>query len=356
MREKKLHSKVVNKRKRKTAKPSASEEPKKSEGRLKEVKYRREISHESKRSSPQTASKEGPSTVNAEPQQSPNPIYENLPVVPKTEDAPKLSTGKIISSRLKRSNRISTEITSDGAKKLKEDLTAKKEPKPMTKKVASKANSPVKRKKRKKEIADAMIDDKKVDLPAEDPVGKVHNWLLQSISGGRDNFGIMTLTLPKSKSSPVGFAAASKPVQTPRVHKTDRVVQIPKLSQHRSRSAGNLRKEGKKDEKVKLQVVYRPPFKLSLKLRNSAGSVRTRVAPDRPNAQTSRTTRPTRAAVLVPAPVDDIDSNVHTVPSDLDVLLSESEFLFSDAWRCLIFYCRNLPYLEFSAGWLKCSC
>jgi disintegrin and metalloproteinase domain-containing protein 10 len=27
----------------------------------------------------------------------------------------------------------------------------------------------------------------------------------------------------------------------------------------------------------------------------------------------------------------DIDSNIHTVPSDLEVLLSESEFLFSDA-------------------------
>lgn len=321
-----MHSKVVNKRKRKPGKPAVTEEPKKSETRAKEPKtreYRREISHDSKRAPPSTEDKEGPSTVNTDP---PNPIYENLPVVPKTEDAPKLSTGKIISSRLKRSNRISTEITSDGAKKLKEDVSAKKEPKVLTKKVSS----PVKRKKRKKEAAEA--EDKKVDLPAEDPVGKVHNWLLQSISTGRDNFGIMTLTLPKSKSSPVGLSAASKPVQTPRVHKTERVVQIPKLSQHRSRSAGNLRKEGKKDEKVKLQVVYRPPFKLSLKLRNSTGSVRTRIAPDRAGpAQTSRTTRPTRAAVLVPAPVDDIDSNVHTVPSDLDVLLSESEFLFSDA-------------------------
>jgi disintegrin and metalloproteinase domain-containing protein 10 len=28
---------------------------------------------------------------------------------------------------------------------------------------------------------------------------------------------------------------------------------------------------------------------------------------------------------------EDIDSDIHTVPSDLEVLLSESEFLFSDA-------------------------
>lgn len=343
---------MVSRRKKKSSKPEAEEAKKvgrenreKKEGKTRE--FRREVSHDSKqpkRLAPQPEKKEAPSEapppVPAVPPTPPTPIYENLPVISKSEELPKLSTGKIISSRLKRSNRVSTEITSEGAKKFKEDVSAKKDTKGTVvvaaKKVTNRNGSPAKRKKRKKEGVEGEKDEKKVELPADDPVGKVHNWLLQSISNGRDNFGIMTLTLPKSKSSPVGLSAATKPVQTPRiVHKTERVVQIPKLSQPRSRSAGNLRKESKKDakeEKVKLQVVYRPPFKLSLKLRNGTGTVRTRVVPDRSgHASHASRTRPARAAVLMPAAVDDIDSNVHTVPSDLDVLLSESEFLFSDA-------------------------
>lgn len=347
------------------------------------------------------------------------PIYENIPNIKgETSNEGKSASGKIISSRLKRSNRVSTEIATETAKKLKEDLSDNnKEPKSPVK-VTSKKNigrksSPSKRKK-KKEVIEYKNDDKQLNatkssgIPHEDPLGKVQNWLMHSISVGKtsENFGIMTLTLPKSKSSPVSLSGNAKgddpvpvkPINPPKiVHKNDKVVQIPKLSQKRSRSAGNLRKsENKKDEKVKLQVVYKPPFKFSVKLRNNRilGAVGSKIVDDKNNTSHlarkslgDMNERKLRTAMLIRtcsnrnskshssksknsphitntpskeicenpftfpsgvAPMSvpstnpvqlpiyltdqvDIDSNVHTVPSDLDVLLSESEFLFSDA-------------------------
>lgn len=341
------------------------------------------------------------------------PIYENIPNLQKS-DSDKPASGKIISSRLKRSNRVSTEIAAETAKKLKEDLTERRESKSPVK-VTSRKNmgrktSPSKRKK-KKEVIEYKNEEKQVhptkssNIPHEDPLGKVQNWLMHSISVGKtsENFGIMTLTLPKSKSSPVSLSGNAKgddvpvkPINPPKiVHKSDKVVQIPKLSQKRSRSAGNLRKsENKKDEKVKLQVVYKPPFKFSVKLRNNRilGAVGSKIVDDKNNTSHlarknvgDLSERKLRTAMLVRTcsnrnskshqnktknsphtpnkencdnpftfpsgvapmavpsstnPVQlpiyltdqvDIDSNVHTVPSDLDVLLSESEFLFSDA-------------------------
>lgn len=342
-----------------------------------------------------------------------SPIYENIPNLQKPE-SDKSASGKIISSRLKRSNRVSTEIATETAKKLKEDLTERRDSKSPVK-VTSRKNmgrktSPSKRRK-KKEVIEYKNEEnqanaaKSTNIPHEDPLGKVQNWLMHSISVGKtsENFGIMTLTLPKSKSSPVSLSGNAKgeevpvkPINPPKiVHKSDKVVQIPKLSQKRSRSAGNLRKsENKKDEKVKLQVVYKPPFKFSVKLRNNRilGAVGSKIVDDKNN--TSHLARKSvgdlgerklRTAMLVrtcsnrnskshqnktknsphtpskencenpftfpsgvapmavPSTANqvqlpiyltdqvDIDSNVHTVPSDLDVLLSESEFLFSDA-------------------------
>ncbi|EEB13829.1 adam, putative [Pediculus humanus corporis] len=368
------------------------------------------------------------------PEEEEEPIYENIDGVSAkdvcivNEEVEQKTKG----SRNKRSSRILTEINEPKSKDDSDEKKKKSPTKVVTKKSSPSKTSP-KKKKMKTEIIEYNNDESRINastktsgIPAEDPLGKVQNWLLHSISTGKtsENFGIMTLTLPKSKSSPVGLSNKSKTadhhlkiINHPKiVHKNDKVVQIPKLTQKRSRSTGNLRKPDKKDEKIKLQVVYKPPFKFSVKLRKNRvlSAIGTKILDEKTTNQTTTTmTRKQsnnnnnnnhvgngnekiqRAAVLVRtsrrhskqksenkkgkhsspqtttssssspnkdnnnatenpftfpsgvAPMTapsinskqlpiyltdqaDIDSNMHTVPSDLDVLLSESKFLFSD--------------------------
>lgn len=212
-----------------------------------------------------------------------------------------------------------------------------------------------KKKKKKKEVIDYsttqaeceitnnLITEPKNLLAVDtDPFGKVQNWLLRSHSA-----------LPKSKSTPAGLTTRNEPHRRPRVEKSKTV------------SVGNLTDK----EKVRLQVIYKPPFKFSLKLRKPD---KTSVVVD-PKSSTQKCKRNTaqrtgvlvkkvnrhervkekgKSEVMVPSQVpttskgvpnvvfsnktgldvkeNDIDSNIHTVQSDLEVLLSESEFLFSD--------------------------
>lgn len=369
------------------------------------------------------------------PEEEEEPIYENIDGVSAkdvcivNEEVEQKTKG----SRNKRSSRILTEINEPKSKDDSDEKKKKSPTKVVTKKSSPSKTSP-KKKKMKTEIIEYNNDESRINastktsgIPAEDPLGKVQNWLLHSISTGKtsENFGIMTLTLPKSKSSPVGLSNKSKTadhhlkiINHPKiVHKNDKVVQIPKLTQKRSRSTGNLRKPDKKDEKIKLQVVYKPPFKFSVKLRKNRvlSAIGTKILDEKTTNQTTTTmTRKQsnnnnnnnnnvgngnekiqRTAILVRtsrrhskqksenkkgkhsspqtttssssspnkdnnnatenpftfpsgvAPMTapsinskqlpiyltdqaDIDSNMHTVPSDLDVLLSESKFLFSD--------------------------
>lgn len=205
------------------------------------------------------------------------------------------------------------------------------------------------KKKKKKEVIDysgaqGETDGKKGLLPTEvvhkpltpetDPVGKVQNWLLKS-----------HYVLPKSKSTPVGL--------TDKAHHRSpqkRAVIRPKPDK-KSHSVGNLPND---KEKVRLQVVYKPPFKFSVKLRKPDKTSAVSKKPDKPrNPRTGvliRTVKEPKSAAPVVAkpsansgpvtsplsndspgnPGDNIDLNTHTVQSDLEVLLSESEFLFSD--------------------------
>lgn len=202
-----------------------------------------------------------------------------------------------------------------------------------------------------------------------DPVGKVQSWLLRTQQSS---------AIPKSKSTPAGLTTRTS--RSPHKVRPSR-----RPDKSKALSVGNL--SGEKD-KIRLQVVYKPPFKFSLKLRKpdktsvvvekaagdqatkrvAAGATRTgvliRSVPkrDRNNhreesskhnskrtknddkvlspssAVPTTSARPsnsnTSTTVPLPAPLpkttDDIDSNIHTVQSDLEVLLSESEFLFSD--------------------------
>lgn len=246
-----------------------------------------------------------------------------------------------------------------------------------------------KKKKKKKEIIDYSKQQIERDgtnnelsgvlltTSETDPVGKVQSWLLRSQQSS---------ALPKSKSTPAGLTTRTN--RSP--HKIRPALRS-RPEKSKALSVGNL--SGEKD-KLRLQVVYKPPFKFSLKLRKpektSVVVEKTEPNPKRPsgartgvlisapkqrdrkrdrdpqrdrerdrkpregksqkrtktdalpplptpapvnNATASSSTAP---PLTVPAPVppvrpaDDIDSNIHTVQSDLEVLLSESEFLFSD--------------------------
>ena len=246
------------------------------------------------------------------------------------------------------------------------------------------------KKKKKKEVIDysAVQSDKgklgvilglsdKGPVPDSDPVGKVRNWLLNNQSP------VDSALLPKSKSTPVGLTgSAESPVKGMRA---PAVMHHSRSEKPKSRSTGNLQganKNGGEKEKLRLQVVYRPPFKFSLKLHKAekgsgasasviivdksrkrcapgdrkrgvgvSGGTRAamllksrdhkRIASNRKSGTAVATADAPSPSANVPLPTPDqnqdkeqeadIDSNIHTVPSDLEVLLSESEFLFSDA-------------------------
>lgn len=159
--------------------------------------------------------------------------------------------------------------------------------------------------------------------------------------------------MPKSKSTPVGLTDKTK--RSPHKRPTIR----PRADKSKSHSVGNISNE---KDKVRLQVVYKPPFKFSVKLRkpektsviiervpDAKKSSRTGVmlrspvkeplsdvkdsnpSSNDPNPPVIATEEPALAPpIATEANPPDIDSNIHTVQSDLEVLLSESEYLFSD--------------------------
>lgn len=271
----------------------------------------------------------------------------------------------------KKKKRVSAPVGAEESRKKDGDAAVIEVPPSKVKKSPQHtAAAAAKKKKKKKEVIDYStaqgdIDGKKGLLnleakqnpltPEADPVGKVQNWLLKS-----------QLALPKSKSTPAGLTDKSN--RSPHKRLTNR----PRTEKSKARSLGNLPSD---KEKVRLQVVYKPPFKFSVKLRKPektsvvierhAGRSNKKVEPKN-NPRTGvlvRTVKehehkshkasvkhnagqnvisPEAPAVKAPAtsPLqvstpstklpDDIDSNVHTVQSDLEVLLSNSEFLFSD--------------------------
>lgn len=213
------------------------------------------------------------------------------------------------------------------------------------------------KKKKKKEIIDYSsiqpdIDGKNdnitpvvhttITTETTDPVGKVHHWLKNQYN------------LPKSKSTPVGLTGGSR---SP--HKKTTVVRSQvRPDKSKSRSVANIPNER---DKVRVQVVYKPPFKFSLKLRKpektsvvvepvkkstarAAILVQSSDVPKTTNDRVSTAQPKTNSsaqsgavAAAPPAPYDtidlataDIDSNIHTVQSDLEVLLSENEYVSVD--------------------------
>lgn len=114
------------------------------------------------------------------------------------------------------------------------------------------------RRKKSKGVIDYSVAQNKVlvankKTPEDDPLGKVRNWLLNS-----HHIEALGGTLRKSKSSPAGFA---NPPEPPRP-----VVKAQPKN---------------KDNQVSLQVVYKPPFKFSVKLSKSKPDLTKDKRPDR---------------------------------------------------------------------------
>lgn len=173
-----------------------------------------------------------------------------------------------------------------------------------------------------------------------DPKSKVRSWLLAS----QCRVEPPTSALSKSKSTPVGLTTPAGAPPRPSGGRVKHVT-LRRLTDPKSRSLGSL---AKNDTKMRLQVVYKPPFKFSVKLRKAdkvgqtpgvhgptrnAGprtGVLVRTKRDKVRiGQAKQIHAPNKTInACIPEPQN---SDLHTVPSDLEVLLSESEFLFSDA-------------------------
>ncbi|XP_034939829.1 disintegrin and metalloproteinase domain-containing protein 10-like isoform X2 [Chelonus insularis] len=219
------------------------------------------------------------------------------------------------------------------------------------KKTSAKEN--VKKKKRKKkEVIDYSMtqtdeDNEVTANDNSDPKSKVRSWLLAS----QCRVEPRSVALPKSKSTPVGLASASaaNAARAGVSNARTRPINSRRTADAKSRGA-IARSNEPRNDRVRLQIVYKPPFKFSVKLRKTDKSLQST------NNRNAKNIHP-RTAVLVRAsnkkdklrknhqattsgvnatsrPIESsnaANSDLHTVPSDLEVLLSESEFLFSDA-------------------------
>ncbi|CAK9794894.1 Disintegrin and metalloproteinase domain-containing protein 10 [Anthophora plagiata] len=210
-------------------------------------------------------------------------------------------------------------------------------------------NDKRKRKKQhKKEVIDySAIQAEKEPEPNADPKSKVRSWLLASSQCRPETGRSNACGLPKSKSTPVGLTNAGTRLPATRQVPTRRPVE----SRETKVSATSVVRK----ERAKLQVVYKPPFRFSVKLRKSdkvaqvpALAPNTTHANGRPKlprtgvllrtAKKKDRVRIGRARQIAPTGIgnsagdlpEPANSDLHTVPSDLEVLLSESEFLFSD--------------------------
>ncbi|KAL6446416.1 hypothetical protein ACFW04_001174 [Cataglyphis niger] len=229
-------------------------------------------------------------------------------------------------------------------------------------------NDKRKRKKQhRKEVIDySAIQAEKEPEPNADPKSKVRSWLLAS-SQCRPDIGTRTNMsgLPKSKSTPVGLTVSGSGVvasRQPVVPVTRQQASTPArrsgaLEAGRMMELKNSSGSLARKERARLQVVYKPPFRFSVKLRKSdkvaqapAGATASHANVSSRTAKLPRTgvllrtakrkdrVRIGRARQIAPTGIgnsgsdlpEPANSDLHTVPSDLEVLLSESEFLFSD--------------------------
>jgi disintegrin and metalloproteinase domain-containing protein 10 len=221
-------------------------------------------------------------------------------------------------------------------------------------------NDKRKRKKQhRKEVIDySAIQAEKEPEPNADPKSKVRSWLLASSQCRPETSARTNMSgLPKSKSTPVGLTNSGGGLGSrPLALRQQALTSVRRTGVEIGR--GELKNSPNaitRKERARLQVVYKPPFRFSVKLRKSDKVAQTPVTTNHTNGN-SRTTKLPRTGVLLRtakrkdrvrigrarqiAPTgignsggdlpEPANSDLHTVPSDLEVLLSESEFLFSD--------------------------
>ncbi|XP_033331022.2 disintegrin and metalloproteinase domain-containing protein 10 isoform X1 [Megalopta genalis] len=217
--------------------------------------------------------------------------------------------------------------------------------------VASNSESDKRKRKKqhKKEVIDySAIQAEKEPEPNADPKSKVRSWLLASSQCRPETIRTTGTGLPKSKSTPVGLTSAG--IRLPATRQVN-VSRRPAETREPKPSPGNAARK----ERAKLQVVYKPPFRFSVKLKKSDKVAQVPAQPANASHANGRSKLPRAGVLLRTAKKKDrvkigrarqiaptgigngagdlpepANSDLHTVPSDLEVLLSESEFLFSD--------------------------
>ncbi|XP_011504404.1 PREDICTED: disintegrin and metalloproteinase domain-containing protein 10 [Ceratosolen solmsi marchali] len=299
----------------------------------------------------------------------------------KRQAAPDLSVGEALKQQRQRTStlqqlmRRAPKSRPDKPARESSPATSPAAPSPNKKKLGCQHQQLLPQQRKKKEVIDystAQADKTEATpmptvigaISGADPKSKVRSWLLATHC--RIEAPIAT-ALPKSKSSPMNLQAnpvaglsSRTPAAGARVNNT-RHVALRRLTGSKSRSVGSLARNtaaaitsGAKNERVRLQVVYKPPFKFTVKLRKAdkvgqvpvagPGSravnpgprtgvlVRT-IAEKKASKERKRKSKPSRASSKLSQAsciAEPANSDLHTVPSDLEVLLSESEFLFSD--------------------------
>ncbi|XP_036149690.1 LOW QUALITY PROTEIN: disintegrin and metalloproteinase domain-containing protein 10 [Monomorium pharaonis] len=289
-------------------------------------------------------------------------IFKGLPrKKQQNQQTKRSSTGQADDFARKRPAEVLTAVTQENKRKKITSVRDKGQGTSNTPAGSSGDNEKRKRKKQhRKEVIDysAIQADKEPETNA-DPKSKVRSWLLAS-SQCRPETGARTNVngLPKSKSTPVGLTTSAGAVGS-------------RLPMPRQQALTSVRRSGAeagraelknssnslaRKERARLQVVYKPPFRFSVKLRKSDKVAQAPATAMNHTNANSRTTKLPRTGVLLRtakrkdrvrigrarqiAPTgignsggdlpEPANSDLHTVPSDLEVLLSESEFLFSD--------------------------
>lgn len=148
-------------------------------------------------------------------------------------------------------------------------------------------------------------------VSGEDPLGKVRNWLIQSNPSAATP---PKKHMPKSKSTPAALQTATPPAAP--------AAAVARQAAARCKSNGSLQ------AKSKLQLLYKPPFKLTVKLnkkREEGRQAAAAVARGRTALLISRSAAHKRPEAKQPAAARaherDLDLTT-TVPSDRAVLIS----------------------------------
>lgn len=171
-------------------------------------------------------------------------------------------------------------------------VEAKKKAKRQDNKVVVKPNKIKTQKISTKEIATSSPVNKASITISEDPLGKVRNWLINSHN--IDGLG----SLKKSKSSPAGFDLSAEQTAATAAFKKrpKRINALTTTAATTAKTEVKKPKKSKDSTRVKLQVVYKPPFKFSLKLGKHKNEISSQLIKDkRPEAVKQR------AALLVRA-------------------------------------------------------